>query len=248
MEGTYKIDVAIHKLDGYPYRLPPTALHFSGEVADEASGFIVRGTHGDSPTVSRSIAQRMKPDPDPLTRVLTWEQAGAVVKTARADRRRIVFTNGVFDLLHPGHIRYLRHARNLGDMLIVGLNADASVRRTKGRAVQLRHSTNEQKCLRRLTASTGSSSSTKTLPPESSASSSQTFWSRGNTAGKNQRSVRPRHRRARGGRVELVPVNTALHVVDPRSHPGWELAGGQGYWALAVTAHTRYNRKVPAFG
>ena len=74
----------------------------------------------------------MKPDADPATRVLTWEQAGAVVKTARTDGRRIVFTNGVFDLLHPGHVRYLQHARHLGDMLIVGLNADASVRRNKG--------------------------------------------------------------------------------------------------------------------
>ena len=44
----------------------------------------------------------------------------------------MVFTNGVFDLLHPGHVRYLQQARALGDMLIVGLNSDASVRRNKG--------------------------------------------------------------------------------------------------------------------
>lgn len=43
--------------------------------------------------------------------------------------RRIVFTNGVFDLLHPGHVRYLRAARRLGDVLVVGLNSDRSVRR-----------------------------------------------------------------------------------------------------------------------
>lgn len=43
--------------------------------------------------------------------------------------RRIVFTNGVFDLLHPGHVRYLRAARRLGDRLVVGLNSDRSVRR-----------------------------------------------------------------------------------------------------------------------
>ena len=41
----------------------------------------------------------------------------------------MVFTNGVFDLLHPGHVRYLAEARALGDLLIVGINADASVRR-----------------------------------------------------------------------------------------------------------------------
>jgi rfaE bifunctional protein nucleotidyltransferase chain/domain len=43
--------------------------------------------------------------------------------------RRIVFTNGVFDLLHPGHVRYLRRARQLGDVLVVGLNDDRSARR-----------------------------------------------------------------------------------------------------------------------
>lgn len=47
-------------------------------------------------------------------------------------RRRVVFTNGCFDLLHPGHIRGLEMARQLGDVLIVGLNSDASVRQLKG--------------------------------------------------------------------------------------------------------------------
>jgi len=45
---------------------------------------------------------------------------------------RVVFTNGVFDLLHPGHIRYLQDARKLGDVLIVGINSDRSVRAIKG--------------------------------------------------------------------------------------------------------------------
>jgi D-beta-D-heptose 7-phosphate kinase/D-beta-D-heptose 1-phosphate adenosyltransferase len=45
---------------------------------------------------------------------------------------RVVFTNGCFDLLHPGHVRYLGGARALGDALVVGLNSDASVRRLKG--------------------------------------------------------------------------------------------------------------------
>ena len=54
------------------------------------------------------------------------------VREARGAGRRIVFTNGVFDLLHPGHVRYLQAARAHGDLLIVGLNSDASVRRNKG--------------------------------------------------------------------------------------------------------------------
>lgn len=50
----------------------------------------------------------------------------------RAAGRKLVFTNGAFDLLHVGHLRYLAHARSLGDALVVGLNSDGSVRRYKG--------------------------------------------------------------------------------------------------------------------
>src|SRR4051812_11930215 len=64
--------------------------------------------------------------------MLDAEALGAFVRDARASGRRIVFTNGVFDILHPGHLRYLLAARRHGDLLIVGLNSDASVRRNKG--------------------------------------------------------------------------------------------------------------------
>ena len=50
----------------------------------------------------------------------------------RREGKRLVFTNGCFDLLHPGHVRYLREARALGDLLVVALNSDASVRVLKG--------------------------------------------------------------------------------------------------------------------
>ena len=63
---------------------------------------------------------------------MTRAEAAAFAGAARRDGRRVVFTNGVFDILHPGHIRYLQQARALGDLLIVGLNSDASVRRNKG--------------------------------------------------------------------------------------------------------------------
>lgn len=48
------------------------------------------------------------------------------------NRQRVVFTNGCFDLLHPGHVRLLEQARALGDVLVVGLNSDESVRKLKG--------------------------------------------------------------------------------------------------------------------
>jgi len=63
---------------------------------------------------------------------MTRDEAVALVGRRRAAGQRIVFTNGVFDLLHVGHLRYLQRARALGDVLIVGLNSDRSVRAIKG--------------------------------------------------------------------------------------------------------------------
>jgi len=65
-------------------------------------------------------------------RNLTLDHAKAIVARARAASQKVVFTNGVFDLLHPGHLRYLTQARALGDVLIVGVNSDRSVRAIKG--------------------------------------------------------------------------------------------------------------------
>ena len=56
----------------------------------------------------------------------------SLVSRLRAAGKKIVFTNGVFDLMHPGHLRYLRAARALGDALIVGVNSDRSTRANKG--------------------------------------------------------------------------------------------------------------------
>lgn len=74
----------------------------------------------------------MRRDPADALRVKSLEAGAAHAAAARAGGRRVVFTNGVFDILHPGHVRYLQQARALGDLLIIGLNADASVRRNKG--------------------------------------------------------------------------------------------------------------------
>ena len=63
---------------------------------------------------------------------MTIEDARRLVEERRASGLTIVFTNGVFDLLHVGHLRYLQHARGRGDALIVGLNSDRSVRHIKG--------------------------------------------------------------------------------------------------------------------
>jgi len=66
------------------------------------------------------------------TKILAWPDLQRVVSRARGQGRRVVFTNGCFDILHVGHIELLRKARALGDLLVVGLNSDTSIRGLKG--------------------------------------------------------------------------------------------------------------------
>ncbi len=68
----------------------------------------------------------------PSNGILSREQASALAARVRSSGGRVVFTNGVFDLLHPGHVRYLSDARALGEALIVGINSDRSARANKG--------------------------------------------------------------------------------------------------------------------
>jgi D-beta-D-heptose 7-phosphate kinase/D-beta-D-heptose 1-phosphate adenosyltransferase len=67
-----------------------------------------------------------------MRKVLTVSEAEAFVERLRQDKKTLVFTNGVFDLLHPGHVRYLNDARRHGDALVVAVNSDRSVRAIKG--------------------------------------------------------------------------------------------------------------------
>lgn len=69
---------------------------------------------------------------DTRSKIVTQESAADKVNRWKKTGSTVVFTNGCFDLLHPGHIRYLESARNLGDRLVLGLNDDESVRRLKG--------------------------------------------------------------------------------------------------------------------
>lgn len=67
-----------------------------------------------------------------MGRIVSREELIVLLSRTKRGSRRVVFTNGCFDLLHPGHIRTLEEARSLGDVLVVGLNRDASVREAKG--------------------------------------------------------------------------------------------------------------------
>ena len=62
-----------------------------------------------------------------MKKILSWDELKAAVDGLKGDGKRIVFTNGCFDIIHIGHVRYLREAKKFGDVLVVGLNSDRSV-------------------------------------------------------------------------------------------------------------------------
>lgn len=71
-----------------------------------------------------------------MGRVVSWQELKNEIETQKAQGKKIIFTNGCFDIIHTGHVRYLRDAKKLGNILIVGLNSDSSVSAIKpGRPV-----------------------------------------------------------------------------------------------------------------
>jgi len=68
-----------------------------------------------------------------MGKIKSFKEIESVSRHLKKEGKKIVFTNGCFDILHKGHIRLLRKAKSLGDILVVGLNTDASVRRLKGK-------------------------------------------------------------------------------------------------------------------
>src|SRR5204862_6596155 len=83
-------------------------------------------------------------------KIVELEQVSHRCDKLRADGKRIVATNGCFDLLHAGHVRYLQAARELGDVLAIGLNGDHSVRELKGAGRPLRSANDRAEILAAL--------------------------------------------------------------------------------------------------
>ncbi|MCE5333215.1 MAG: bifunctional D-glycero-beta-D-manno-heptose-7-phosphate kinase/D-glycero-beta-D-manno-heptose 1-phosphate adenylyltransferase HldE [Desulfobacteraceae bacterium] len=111
-------------------------MNEAAKIANVAAGIVV-GKLGTQPVTFGDLEAALQMGLDgeavsPHGKVLTVSMALTRVKGWRSSNLRVVFTNGCFDLLHPGHIHLLHQARALGDRLVVGLNTDASVRRLKG--------------------------------------------------------------------------------------------------------------------
>jgi D-beta-D-heptose 7-phosphate kinase/D-beta-D-heptose 1-phosphate adenosyltransferase len=121
---TVVAQLAFHLADGVP-------LGAAVELANQAAAITVGrlGTHA----VSRSeLAAHIAESAPHAGKVVRGDELDALLAQWRKDGKRIVFTNGCFDVLHVGHANYLRFAKSKGDVLLVGVNDDASVKRLKG--------------------------------------------------------------------------------------------------------------------
>jgi D-beta-D-heptose 7-phosphate kinase/D-beta-D-heptose 1-phosphate adenosyltransferase len=152
------------------------------------------------------------------------DAAAALAAQFRDDQRRVVFTNGVFDLLHPGHMRYLRMARLQGDALIVGVNADRSARANKGSNRPITPDTERAELLAALESVDAvvifdeetPAEIVKALQPDVLVKGAD--WPEDQIVGRDTVE-------ARGGEVVRVPVeegySTSAIVAKVRSSPTW---------------------------
>lgn len=103
------------------------------QVANLAAGVVV-GKVGTQPITRAELLESLQlANNNPIcAKIASWEQAQLLIKNWQQQGKKVIFTNGCFDILHIGHANYLAQARNLGDKLVVGLNADSSVRALKG--------------------------------------------------------------------------------------------------------------------
>lgn len=107
------------------------SLEEAVHLANHAAGIVV-GRRGAAVVTRSELIAELEEGTHQGGKVLDYDVLDEVLAEWRSKKKRIVFTNGCFDIVHKGHVSYLRHARSKGDVLIVGINDDASVRRLKG--------------------------------------------------------------------------------------------------------------------
>lgn len=120
---TFISHFSLAHLAGLPYR---QAAH----IANFASAIVV-GKLGVAVVSPEELVSFIRTETFG-TKIKTLEELVEIIKGLKAGGKKVIFTNGCFDLIHIGHIKFLQEARSLGDCLIVGINTDASVRKVKG--------------------------------------------------------------------------------------------------------------------
>lgn len=114
------------------------SLENATRLSNIASGIVV-GKLGTATVNIAELRRAVLAETATESDILSEEQMLMTIEDARAHGERIVLTNGCFDILHPGHVAYLKHAKKLGDRLIVAVNSDASVSRLKGPERPINH-------------------------------------------------------------------------------------------------------------
>ena len=104
----------------------------AAQIANLGAGIVVAKLGTSTVTADELLRAAMSADDDPQSKIHDRAILARLLAAERERGKRIVFTNGCFDLLHVGHVKYLQQARRLGDLLVLGLNTDASIRRLKG--------------------------------------------------------------------------------------------------------------------
>lgn len=104
----------------------------AAELANLAAGIVVGKVGTATVSSAELLAAALKKDQNYHSKIISQEHLSAILEGQRNFGKKIVFTNGCFDLLHAGHVKYLQKARKLGDLLVLGLNSDESIRRLKG--------------------------------------------------------------------------------------------------------------------
>ncbi|HEB72978.1 MAG TPA: D-glycero-beta-D-manno-heptose-7-phosphate kinase [Nitrospirae bacterium] len=108
------------------------SLDDAARVANVAAGIEV-GHVGAWPVTKEDILEKLRKEGPGAGKLMSQTQGASYAGQLRASNKKVVFTNGCFDLLHAGHVKLLRKAKALGDCLIVGINTDNSIRRLKGK-------------------------------------------------------------------------------------------------------------------
>lgn len=104
----------------------------AARLANLAAGVVVGKIGTSTVTCSEILEAANEPPSETDRKIRNRNELGEILEKQRRSGRKVVFTNGCFDLLHVGHVKYLQAARRLGDLLVLGLNSDASIKRLKG--------------------------------------------------------------------------------------------------------------------
>jgi len=107
-------------------------LSYAAQLANLAAGIVVAKLGTSTVSAAEVIQESARRHYSSEGKILPRSDLAELLALDRSAGKTIVFTNGCFDLLHAGHVKYLQQARNLGDLLVLGLNSDESIRRLKG--------------------------------------------------------------------------------------------------------------------